>query len=510
MPDKRFYLTTPIYYVNARPHIGTAYTTVVCDVVKRFYRLAGYDTYFSTGTDEHGAKVAQAAAENDQSPKAYVDEISALFRDTWKDFDIQNDRFVRTTDPEHVHVVRTILQRIYDAGDIYFGDYEGKYCFGCERFYSDRELVDGECPDHHTVPTIISEKNYLFRMSKYQQWLIDHIRSNPDFIRPERYRNEVLSFLKEPLRDLCISRPKEALTWGIELPFDDRFVTYVWFDALINYVSVIGYPDDERFPRYWPAANHFTAKDILKPHGIYWPIMLKSAGIPLYRHLNVHGFWNMNRAKMSKSLGNVASPLELAEKYGRDSFRYYLLRDMVFGLDSDFSEEGLANRRNNELGNDFGNLIHRVANMVHRFADGRVPVPGPAASGDDKLATNVATLGEDLVRLFDGLRFSHALERIWELVRLANGYVEANQPWRLAKNPDKAPMLNTVLYNLCEAVRVLAAVLDPFLPDSCRRIRVQFGLKDPPEAFEDALLWGKSTPGTTVQKDTPLFPRLET
>jgi len=509
MPAKTFYVTTPIYYVNAKPHIGHAYTTIVCDVMKRFYTLAGCDAYFTTGTDEHGAKVAQAAAEEGKTPQQYVDEISALFQSTWRDFDIQNDCFIRTTDASHVEVVQTILKRVYEAGDIYFGEYEGKYCFGCERFYADRELVDGKCPDHQTAPTVIREKNYLFRMSKYRDWLVDHIRSNPDFIRPERYRNEVLSFLNEPLRDLCISRPKEALDWGIELPFDKGFVTYVWFDALINYISAIGYPDDERFAKYWPESNHFTAKDILKPHGVYWPIMLKSAGIAPYKHLNVHGYWNMDEAKMSKSLGNVANPLQLAEKYGRDSFRYYLLRDMVFGLDSDFSEQGLAGRRNNDLGNDFGNLVYRVVNMVGRFADGRVPRADSPGSGDDKLKQNAATMRRDVLKLVDERHFSRALERIWELVKLANGYVEANRPWRLAKDPAKAPVLRTVLYNLCEVLRILATVLDAFLPDSCARIRAQLSLPGRAEEFETSLVWGKLAPEVPVRKDEPLFPRLE-
>ncbi|RPI72694.1 MAG: methionine--tRNA ligase, partial [Desulfobacteraceae bacterium] len=290
----RFYITTPIYYVNAAPHIGHAYTTIVADVMARFHHINGRETYFLTGTDEHGDKVVEAAEKAGESPQAYTDRISGLFRELWPKLNIGNNDFIRTTEPRHKKVVQDILQKVKDQGDIYFSEYEGRYCFGCERFYTDRELVDGKCPDHQVEPTIIKESNYFFRMSKYQDWLIEHIKKNPGFIRPERYKNEVLSFLKEPLEDLCISRPKTRLTWGIDLPFDNRYVTYVWFDALINYLSAPGYPDGELYKKYWPVAQHLIAKDILKPHGIYWPCMLKAAGIEPFQHLNVHGYWKIN------------------------------------------------------------------------------------------------------------------------------------------------------------------------------------------------------------------------
>jgi methionyl-tRNA synthetase len=325
--------------VNAQPHIGHAYSTIVADVLNRFHILAGSETFFLTGTDEHGDKIVLAAQEAGKTPKEYVDGISQLFRALWPKLNITHDHFIRTTDQGHKETVKFILSRVKEKGDIYFSDYEGLYCFGCERFYTERELVDGKCPDHLTEPEVIREANYFFRMGKYQDWLVHHIHKHPGFIRPERYRNEVLSFLKEPLEDLCISRPKSRLNWGITLPFDENFVTYVWFDALINYISALGYPHDELFKRFWPYAQHIIAKDILKPHGIYWPCMLESAGIKPYQHLNVHGYWNMNEGKMSKSLGNVVRPLDLVEVYGLDAFRYFLLRDMVFGLDSEFSEE---------------------------------------------------------------------------------------------------------------------------------------------------------------------------
>lgn len=341
----------------------------------RFYRLLGYETFFLTGTDEHGDKIAEAAAKAGETPKAYADRYSGQFRALWPELSITNDHFIRTTDDDHVKTVQNILQAVYEKGDIYFGHYEGFYCVGCERFYRESELADGKCPDHQTEPEYRKESNYFFRMSRYQDWLMTHIRDNPDFIRPERYRNEVLAFLREPLEDLCISRPKTRLTWGITLPFDDKYVTYVWFDALINYLTGIGFPGGSRFDTFWPVCEHLIAKDILKPHGIYWPTMLKALGITPYHRLNVHGYWNIDEGKMSKSRGTVIKPLDLKDKYGLDAFRYYLLREMVFGLDSNFSEEGFVLRLNSDLANDLGNLVSRSLTMASRYCDGKVPRP---------------------------------------------------------------------------------------------------------------------------------------
>src|SRR5512145_1921230 len=375
-PPRIFYLTTPIYYVNATPHLGHAYTTLVADTMARYHRLAGDRVWFLTGTDEHGDKIAQAAAAAGIPPDAYADRISAAFRETWQRLGITHDDFIRTTEPRHAAVVQKILQALWDAGDIYLGKYGGQYCYGCERFYTEKEIVDGKCPDHQRPLTYIEEENYFFKMSKYQGWLVEHLERHPDFIRPERYRNEILGFLREPLQDLSISRPRTRLEWGIPLPFDDKYVTYVWFDALINYVSALGGPGDPRFDKFWPHVQHVIAKDIVKPHAIYWPCMLAALatahGKPreayLYQHLDVHGYWTIEGQKMSKSLGNVFPAVAPAEKYGVDAYRYFVLREMVFGLDADFSEAAMVGRLNADLANDLGNLVARATTLIASYA----------------------------------------------------------------------------------------------------------------------------------------------
>jgi methionyl-tRNA synthetase len=351
--SKKFYITTPIYYVNAEPHLGHAYTTIVADVLNRFHRLLGEESYFLTGTDEHGDKIVTAAEKAGQSTGQYVEKMSRLFQNLLPKLRISNDQFIRTTDPAHQETVKYILMKVKERGDIYFSDYTGLYCLGCERFYTERELVDGKCPDHQTEPVQISEANYFFRMSKYQSWLIDYINANPQFIRPERFRNEVLSFLKDPLEDLCISRPKTRLQWGITLPFDENYVTYVWFDALINYVSALGYPGGALYEKFWPVAQHLVAKDILKPHGIYGPVCSRQRDRALSAPQRPW-YWNVNQGKMSKSIGNVVKPLDLADVTALTSSGIFLSRDMVFGLDSEFSEEALIGRINADLANEPG------------------------------------------------------------------------------------------------------------------------------------------------------------
>ncbi|MGH7355750.1 MAG: methionine--tRNA ligase, partial [Candidatus Rokuibacteriota bacterium] len=498
-----FYLTTPIYYVNARPHLGHAYTTIIADAMARWHRLAGNDVFFLTGTDEHGDNIAQAAARAGVGPQAYADDISAAFRAAWKELGITNDDFIRTTEDRHKAVVRTILQTLWDKGEIYLGRYGGHYCFGCERFYTEKETVDGKCPDHQRPLEWIEEENYFFKMSQYQEWLVRYITDRPDLIRPERYRNEILGFLREPLQDLSISRPRTRLEWGIPLPFDDRYVTYVWFDALINYVSALGGPHDPRFDRYWRHAQHLIGKDILKQHAVYWPCMLKAAGIPVYQHLNVHGWWRLGGGKMSKSVGNVVEALGLKNKYGNDAFRYFLMREMVFGLDGDLSEEAFIGRLNADLANDLGNLVARATTLIVNLCGGVVPA-APAADPEG-LAQSVDVATSFLKVEMEKFAFHRALTALWVFVGKVNQYVDTTQPWALAKDPAARDRLEAVLYHLSQALWCLGVLLEPFLPDAAAKIRSALGQTGAP-SLADAR-WGRLAPGTRVQKLSGLFPR---
>jgi methionyl-tRNA synthetase len=509
-----FYVTTPIYYVNARPHLGHAYTTIVADVAARFHTMRASEVYFLTGTDEHGDKIVRAAKKENMTPRGYVDTISRLFKDLWPELGINNSAFIRTTDAAHMAVVEQVLQKIYDAGDIYFAEYEGLYCFGCERFYTERELVDGQCPDHETAPEVIKESNYFFKMSRYQDWLVDHIRNTPDFIRPQRYKNEALAFLKEPLEDLCISRPKTRLKWGITLPFDNSYVTYVWFDALLNYVSALGYPEADLFKTFWPAAQHIVAKDILKPHGIYWPIMLKAAGIPIYTHLNVHGYWNIEDSKMSKSLGNVVEPIELKNIYGLDAFRFFLIRDMAFGLDSSFSETSLVQRLNSDLANDLGNLFSRVLSMVHKYFDGVVPEVEPTVEAECELGleANAQSAIADYECFMESFQFHNALQAVWKFISKMNKYVDITAPWELAKKKSSRKSLSVVIYNLLEGLRIISGLIYPVMPDTAVKMQKHLGL-DPETPFyllDQLKTWKSIKPGTRLPKSIVLFPRVET
>jgi len=503
-----FYLTTPIYYVNDRPHLGHAYTTIVVDAMARYRRLAGDDVWFLTGTDEHGDKIAQAAAKAGITPQAMADQNSAAFRATWQALGIQYSDYIRTTEERHKKVVQAILQQLWDAGEIYLGKYGGHYCFGCERFYTEKEIVDGKCPDHQTPLTWIEEENYFFKMSKYQTWLIDHLERNPEFVRPERYRNEVLGFLRDPLTDLSISRPRRRLEWGIPLPFDDKYVTYVWFDALINYVSALGGPGDPRFEKFWPHVQHVTAKDIVKPHAIYWPCMLKAAGIPLYQHLNVHGYWTLGGQKISKSIGNLVEALALKEKYGNDAFRYFVLREMVFGLDADFSEEAFVGRLNADLANDLGNLVSRATTLIVNLGQGVVPARGNPTAAEDGVAAAFAKAKADVAAAMEEFAFQRALASMWEFVGVVNRYVDATQPWALAKDAGKREQLAAALATLAESLKMLGIVLAPFLPDAAAKIRAALGQTGEPKLADAA--WGRLAAGTPVQKLSGLFPRTDT
>jgi methionyl-tRNA synthetase len=502
-----YYATTPIFYVNAEPHMGHAYTTILVDVVTRFHRQRGDDTYFLTGTDEHGEKVQKAAEAHGMTPRAYVDRVSSEFRETWDRLGIAYDEFIRTTEERHQQVVREVLQRVYDRGDIIFGEYAGLYCVRCERFYTDKELVNGLCPQHEVAPEYRTEANYFFRMEKYRPWLREHIQRHSDFIRPERYRNEVLAMLREPIGDLSISRPRARVPWGIPLPWDEEHVTYVWFDALVNYWSALvsrGLED-----RYWPAVHHFIAKDIVKPHGVFWPTMLKAAELPLYRHLNVHGYWLTDARKMSKSLGNVVRPLDVQEKYGRDAVRYYLLRDMTFGLDASFTEPGIAERINADLANDLGNLLNRTLGMLERFTGGVIPEFGPLEQGDEALRDAFLALPETVIARFDALQYDRAIEEVMSAVRAANKYIADAAPWVLAKDPGQADRLATVLRSCVEALRCASVLLESVMPDKCREIRAQLGLGDAPSRLDDARHWDGAPAGTRVAPGQPLFPRID-
>ena len=502
------YLSTPIYYVNDVPHIGHAYTTITVDFVARFNRLLGHATHSITGTDEHGEKVYQAAAAAGEDPQAFCDRISKRFSDAWSVLKIDNDDFIRTTDRRHKQVVAAILKTVHAGGDVYYDEYDGQYCVGCERFMTDRDLIDGRCRDHHTVPEQRREGNYFFRMEKYRQWLLDHIVENPQYIRPEGYRNEVLSMLSESIGDLSISRPRERVPWGIPLPWDDEHVTYVWFEALINYLSALGFPDQDDFGRFWPVAQHFIGKDILKQHAVFWPTMLKAAGIDPYQHLNVGGFlMGADGRKMSKSLGNVVDPFELADDYGADAVRYYLLKETVYGQDSLVGVTALVERYNADLANDLGNLVARARALLLRHLDGIVPAP-VSHPDDAPVQERGAGLASVLEPLVAELKFHAALEEVMQFVRLMNRYFNDQQPWVLAKQEEQRERLGTVLYNIVDGLRIVSVLLEPAMPTKGREIRQSLGLGD--YTIADTRSWGLTPSGTRVPAEAPLlFPRID-
>ena len=502
-----FYLTTPIYYVNDRPHLGHAYTTIVADAMARYRRLAGDDVWFLTGTDEHGDKIAQAAAAAGMTPQQLADRNSAAFRDAWRQLGIEYSDYIRTTEPRHTKVVQAILQTLWDKGELYLGKYGGPYCFGCERFYTEKEIVEGKCPDHQTPLAWIEEENYFFKMSKYQAWLIETIERQPDLIRPERYRNEILGFLRDPLQDLSISRPKSRLSWGIPLPFDDTYVTYVWFDALINYVSALGGPGDARFETYWPHVQHVTAKDIVKPHAIYWPSMLKAAGLPVYRHLNVHGYWTLGGRKISKSVGNLVEALALKDTYGNDAFRYFVLREMVFGLDADFSEEALVGRLNADLANDLGNLVSRATTLLSSLAPDEQPALASAAGPHQRVRAASGEARKIVDAAMSEFAFQRALGALWEFIGEVNRYIDTTQPWALAKDPTRKPEFHRVMVTLADSLRFLGIILTPFLPDAATKIRHAVGdVREP--RLENAQM-GRDDRLSRVERLSGLFPRVE-
>jgi methionyl-tRNA synthetase len=503
------YITTPLFYVNAEPHLGSAYTMIITDTLARYYRANGFETFYLTGTDEHGDKIFEVSAGAGIPPKEFTDRISAAFRDIWDQCGFSYDHFIRTTDAYHVRYVQELLKKVYEAGDIYFDRYSGLYCFGCERFYTEKELVGGKCPDHLTEPKLIDEDNYFFRMSKYQDRLLRHLEEHPDFIRPEGFRNEVVSMLREPIGDLCISRPKSRLTWGIEIPFDQRYVTYVWFDALINYVSAVKYKGEAAFQKFWPQAQHFIGKDILKPHGVFWPTMLMAAGLPLYKHLNVHGFWTVEGQKMSKSLGNVISPLAMKEKIGMDAFRYFVLREGVFGQDADFREESLTARYNADLANNLGNLVSRVLAMQEKYFAGAVqPLSSEWSKEDVELRDKFCQTEVEMKRHMGSLQFHRALESVWVALDHANRYTVQTSPFVLFKDPEKRPRVGEILHHLLEVIRTAGRLIAPFLPDTAKELRALLAISE--DAANSQAPWGGFfAPGHKVLPPKVLFPRIE-
>ncbi len=519
MPNK-FYITTPIYYVNDVPHIGHAYTTIAADTLARYHRLKGDAVFFLTGTDEHGQKVEKAAMERRLTPKAHADLLTVNFQRLWKKLEISNDAFIRTTDKEHIAVVQELLQKLYDKGEIESRTYEGWYCTPDERFWTGKEIVDGKCPDCGRPVERISEDNYFFLMSRYQGRLIEHIEKNPEYIRPESRRNEVLGFLRtQPLGDLCISRPKARLAWGIELPFDRDFVTYVWFDALVNYFSATRYlspPADgsrdpsERAAFWWPANHHLVGKDILTTHSVYWSTMLMALGLPLPGNIFAHGWWTQDGKKMSKSLGNVIDPNEIADTYGTDAFRYFVLREMPFGLDGDFSIETFTTRFNTELANDLGNLLSRVISMVGRYFDGKVPHAGSKRPSDGDLREIAGSIPPKIEEDCASLAFTKFLQDVWTLVTRANRYVEENAPWTLAKNKDM-DRLGSVLYNLAESLRLIGLYVYPVMPSTSQKIWKALGIEKEIGRcrLSEEQSWGKLASGTAIQPGAQLFPRID-
>ncbi|MFH1105532.1 MAG: methionine--tRNA ligase [Actinomycetota bacterium] len=504
------YLTTPIYYPNDRPHIGTAYTTLVADATARYWRLVGEEVYAVTGTDEHGLKIALAAEAHGMTPQAWVDHIVAGFHEAWDLLDLSFDDFIRTTEPRHRDTVRDVLQRIHDHGDTYLSRYEGLYCVSCEAYYAEDELVDGNCPQHGKPVQVHAEENWFFRLSRYAQPLLDHIAANPGFITPEARRNEVVGFVEQGLDDISMSRA--SLKWGIPLPWDDSQVAYVWFDALINYLSAAGYSDDPaRFERQWPAWAHLVGKDILRFHAVYWPAMLMSAGLPLPRRVVAHGWLLVGGEKMSKSNATQILPAELVAAFGVDAYRYHFLRDVSFGPDSNFSWEGMVGRYNADLANDLGNLANRTLNLAEKFRNGRVPAIADHTAPEEQVL--VAAAGGALAAMdgFGEFRSKQALEGVWRLFGAANAFLEATAPWHLGKDPASAVRLDQVLNAALEALRVGAVLVSPAMPGAAARLWDRLGLLGRPDQgpLAETGVFGVF-PEVTVTKGDPLFPRIET
>ena len=507
---KNFYVTTPIYYVNDKPHIGHAYTTLLADVLSRYHRLLGTPTFFLTGTDEHGQKVQKAAVAHGMTEMEQCDTTVVRFKELWDKLEITNDDFIRTTEERHKKIVAEILQDLYDKDLIYKAEYKGRYCVPCERFFTEKDLDDTQsCPECQRETDEIVESNYFFRMSNYQEWLIDYIKTHPGFIQPSFRANETLGFLKKPLEDLCISRPKSRLTWGIELPFDQDYVCYVWFDALVNYISAAGYKsDDAKFAKWWPASYHLIGKDILTTHTVYWPTMLKAMGIEMPETIFAHGWWLIGDSKMSKSAGNVVNPMDMAETYGVDAFRYFLTSEMTLGQDASFTEEAFITRYNSNLANDLGNLASRVIKMIGKQRNNIIPAPATTSELENELQKTVLQAVSAMEEAILNMKLDKGIEQVFHAVRAGNKYLEQTAPWKLAKEGADEE-LNTVLYTIAELLRIVSGLLYPIMPDKMCELRKAIGITETTVNIDELKVWGKLNPGSECIDSGSLFPRID-